>query len=525
MTLIPVTALIAISSILWLWCGRSPTYSNPVVYQDFADCDVFLGPNDTFYYSASNMHYSPGAPILRSYDLVNWQIIGHSIPSLSWSPKYDMSDDETAYVKGTWASTLRYRKSNGLWYWMGCIEFDNTYVYTASEVKGPWSLSSTIDKCYYDCGLFIDDDDTMYIVYGQREIHLALLSPDGLSEVKSQLIFKMPYEMDFFEGARMYKRNGQYYVIGDHPLDYEFVWKADNPWGPYQYRLLVDNASSPIIGGTTPNQGSLVELPDGSWNFVSFTSVYPLGRVPVVAPVIWDEDEFPRLVEAGKGKWGESYRYPLKKNIPVYQWTGTTRFEGQTLTPDWEWNHNPDASKYTVDNGLVLHAATVTDDLFHARNTLTHRTNGQYPVSTIEIAYANMADGDQCGIAAFRQNTSWIGIVRQGSMYSIRAVRHAAQDPDNNWSTISIGEIMASVPLNPDGDPKIWLRVSLDARPSGTLSGNVSYSLGGDDFTVIGDSFGLDNDWRYFMGYRFGIFNFATKALGGSVKILSFTQE
>jgi len=47
-------------------------YSNPVVWQDFADLDV-IRVNDTYYYSASTMHYSPGAPILRSYDLVNWE--------------------------------------------------------------------------------------------------------------------------------------------------------------------------------------------------------------------------------------------------------------------------------------------------------------------------------------------------------------------------------------------------------------------------------------------------------------------
>lgn len=47
------------------------------------------------------MHYSPGAPILKSYDLVNWKFIGHSVPTLSWSSKYDMANDQTAYVKGT----------------------------------------------------------------------------------------------------------------------------------------------------------------------------------------------------------------------------------------------------------------------------------------------------------------------------------------------------------------------------------------------------------------------------------------
>ena len=32
----------------------------------------------------------------------------------------------------------------------------------------------------------------------------------------------------------------------------------------------------------------------------------------------------------------------------------------------------------------------------------------------------------------------------------------------------------------------------------------------------------MKKDWPFFTGYRYGIFNFATQSLGGSVKIASF---
>ena len=51
-------------------------FNNPVFFEDLADLDIRRVDN-TYYYSASTMHYSPGAPILRSYDLVNWEFIGH----------------------------------------------------------------------------------------------------------------------------------------------------------------------------------------------------------------------------------------------------------------------------------------------------------------------------------------------------------------------------------------------------------------------------------------------------------------
>ena len=37
-----------------------------------------------------------------------------------------------------------------------------------------------------------------------------------------------------------------------------------------------------------------------------------------------------------------------------------------------------------------------------------------------------------------------------------------------------------------------------------------------------GRAFTLTNDWQFFMGYRFGVFNYATSTLGGSVTVNQF---
>jgi beta-xylosidase len=128
----------------------SAEFTNPVIWQDFADIDI-IRVDDTYYYSASTMHYSPGAPILRSYDLVNWEFAGHSVPVLDFGAKYDLNGGR-GYVRGVWASTLNYRPSNQTFYWAGCIDFDNTYIYTATSVEGPWRRHTTIDNCYFDAG-------------------------------------------------------------------------------------------------------------------------------------------------------------------------------------------------------------------------------------------------------------------------------------------------------------------------------------------------------------------------------------
>lgn len=91
-------------------------FSNPIVYSDFPDNDVSQGPDGAYYFSASSFQFSPGAPIMKSYDLVNWELIGHSIPDVAdFGSAYAMKGTP-AYVGGVWASSMRYRKSNGLWY-------------------------------------------------------------------------------------------------------------------------------------------------------------------------------------------------------------------------------------------------------------------------------------------------------------------------------------------------------------------------------------------------------------------------
>lgn len=502
--------------------AQSETFTNPVVYEDFADNDISVGPDGAFYFSASNMHYSPGAPILKSYDLANWELIGHSVPTLNFGDGYDLVDGH-AYRGGTWASTMRYRESTGLWYWIGCVNFWVTHIYTAADAEGPWTKAGELPggTCYYDCGLLIDDDDTMYVVYGATDVSVAQLSADGLSEVQSERVFgASELGIDGIEGNRMYKRDGLYYVLDDHPGDTTYIWKSESPWGPYTSKALVSSIQSPVASGGAPHQGSLVETENGDWYYMSFTWAYPAGRMPVLAPITWGTDGFPVLTTGADGEWAVEYPMPLPAQV-LANWTGTDTFDGTSLGPAWEWNHNPDTASYSVDDGLVLSTATVTDDLYAARNTLTRRIHGEFPVGTVEIDFTNMADGDRCGLAAFRDRSAYIGVHRSGDTYTI-TVMHGMEQNETTWDTTSTGTVVATAPIT---TTKAWFRTALDARASGEKIADFFYSTDGTEFTQLGDSYTLWTNWAYFMGYRFGIFNYATEALGGSIAVSAFTSE
>lgn len=503
---------------------RAQDFNNPVIYEDYPDNDIFLGPDGkTYYMSTSSFHYSPGAPILSSTDLVNWQPIGHSVPSLDFGSQYSLENNQTAYNSGIWASTLRYRESNNQWYWIGCIGFWTTYIYTAPSVTGPWQQSASIPgTCFYDCGLLIDDNDIMYVAYGSDQVHVAQLSSDGLSIVQTQQVFSYPSECPGgIEGNRMYKINGLYYILDDCPAQgITEIWKASNPFGPYTRKILSNGTPSPVPGSGSPDQGSLIKTPNGAWYFMSFAWAYPLGRLPILAPVSWGSDGFP-VLETVNGAWGASYPYPLPEENNPPSWIGGDTF--WELGPAWEWNHNPDTTKFSLNYpGLTLQTATVTTDLFHAKNTLTHRVNGQYPVGTVQINFSNMADGDMCGLAAFRDESAWIGVVCNGNSYTITAVQGLIQDPNNYWATTSEGYLVGTASILPSQD--VWLQVRMDARANGSKQGTLAYSTDGITFTQLGGAFTLDGTFNYFMGYRYGIFNFATKTLGGSIKVVNFVS-
>lgn len=497
--------------------AAAAAFTNPVIWQDFADIDV-IRVGATYYASASTMHYSPGAPVLRSYDLTNWEIAGHSVPVLDFGTKYDLNGAR-GYVRGIWASSLAYRPSNRTFYWLGQIDFTRTYIYTATAVEGPWSRLTTISTPYYDAGLLVDTDDTLYVAYGNTTISVAQLSPDGRSQVRTQQVFTTPSSVGTLEGSRFYKINGQYYIFLTRPANGQYILKSSSgPFGPYTMRQVLLDLRGPIPGGGVPHQGGLVQTQSGDWYYLAFVDAYPGGRVPALAPVTWTSDGWP-VVQLVNGAWGTSYPSPIVPTPPrqVTPMVGVDTFDGTTLKPKWEWNHNPDNTKWSVGNGLTLRTATVTNDLYWARNTLTHRIQGPTSTATVELDFSAMRDGDRAGLALLRDSSAWIGVKRDGGVTRVVMVNGLTMD--GNWNTTGTGTEAASAIAS---GSRVWLRAGADIRPGAARPGTFSYSTDGIDFIRLGPSFSMGNDWRFFMGYRFALFNHATQALGGAVRFPRF---
>lgn len=496
--------------------AQQERFTNPVIWQDLADLEV-IRVGDTYYYTGSTMHFSPGAPVLRSYDLVNWEFIGHSVPVLDFGDAYDLKGGQ-AYVQGIYASSMRYRPSDKTFYWVGQIGWQRSYVYRATDAAGPWTRHAEIGSIYYDAGLLFDDDGTPYVAYGANEIRVAQLSPDMRTEVRSEHVLTKPDALHLMEGSRFYKINGNYYIFATLPPNGQYIWKSTSgPFGPYEMREVLLNLPGPIPGGGIPHQGSLVDTPNGDWYYMGFIDAYPGGRVPALAPVTWNAAGWPEL-QTVNGTWGETYPYPVTPH-PLPPMTGADTFAGTALAPYWEWNHNPDTAAFTVDNGLTLRTATVTDDLYRARNTLTRRIQGPASTATVVLDCSGMADGDRAGLAMLRDSSAWIGVTRLNGVN--RLVMFDGLTMDTNWNTSSTGTEQARADL-PASSSRVWLRATADISPGPGRQTTFSYSTDGTTFTPLGPAFTMNERPHFFMGYRFAVFNHATKALGGKVRVERF---
>lgn len=511
------TAILVVAQWATSSVGRQ-TVSNPVFWEDLADLDIFrIG--DVYYYTSSTMAYSPGAPLLRSYDLVHWEYMTHAIPVLDFGANYFLNGSGSAYVQGVWASSMRYRRSNDQFYWIGCVDFAKTHIFTApgSVVEKPgapateWTEHPAIINCYYDCSLLIDDDDSMYVSFGSTNLSVAKLTPDGLSQSYTQVVYNSPNQT-YIEGSRFYKINGKYYILTTPPAASEWVLKSDSPWGPYEMQPLAESVIPPAPYAGNPHQGGLVEAIDGQWYYAAFIDSFPGGRVPVLAPVSWTDDGWP-VLDIVNNTWPSEIPAPIKTDKTVPPPTGVDAFTGPILGPQWEWNHNPDTKSFSFakGGGLIMKTATVTDNLFLARNTLTHRVLGPASRATFHVDLGGMIDGDQAGMALFRDSMAFLGISKAGDILTLEYVNRLLLNDttSDGWQTASNGTVTATGPsfkTTAKSNKDLWLRIDVSILPAFNAPAgierhaNFSYSFDGKEFKQLGVPFTLSNTWQYFIG-------------------------
>ena len=116
--------------------GRTVTFSNPVIpgfHPDPSVCRV----GEEYFLVTSSFTYSPGVPIFRSRNLVDWTQIGNVLERPS---QLDLSGTTASASLGIYAPTIRHHDGR-FWAITTCVRSPglNSFFVTSADPAGPWS--------------------------------------------------------------------------------------------------------------------------------------------------------------------------------------------------------------------------------------------------------------------------------------------------------------------------------------------------------------------------------------------------
>ncbi|MGQ9619383.1 MAG: family 43 glycosylhydrolase [Bacteroidales bacterium] len=73
---------------------------NPVIWTDVPDMSM-IRMGDTYYMCSITMHISPGVPIMKSIDLINWEIESYAYDILDDVNTLNLTNCKNAYGRGS----------------------------------------------------------------------------------------------------------------------------------------------------------------------------------------------------------------------------------------------------------------------------------------------------------------------------------------------------------------------------------------------------------------------------------------
>ncbi len=486
---------------------------NPITGMDYPDPDV-IRVGDTYYMISTTMHFFPGAGILRSHDLIRWEICSYLYDALEHTPGETLEGEQTIYGHGMWAASLRYHA--GRFYVVFIAhEWPKTFLFTAEHIEGPWT-KQYIEGIYHDPSLLFDDNGRVYIVYGNRDIRLTELKedlsgpkPGGLDRI---ILRDAPGGPLGYEGSHLYKINGKYVLFLIHSrlrewFRTEACFVTDDLEGVWAGGDVLYSDLDGLHSGAA--QGGIVDTPDGRWFAVLFQDRGAVGRVPVLVPVSWNKAGFPVFGDVTKEVSNACTRPGW---VPQPLFAGDD-FTSPVLKNVWQFNHEPRAGCWETGNGAyVIRTDKVSPTLEFARNTLTQRTVLPGCAAEVTVDAASVRPGDAAGLCLLIGSYGLIGLTREKEGYAlVMKARKPREKEEQEYARI------------PWDKKEARLRASV--RFAGH-EGKVQFEyLDGEGWKPLGPvhtmAFALD----HFTGCRFGLFLYATEEAGGSASFSGFTYR
>lgn len=261
------------------------TIKNPLIDQPGMSDPHMLVENDVCYLFAGHdvgvgqaEWVMPEWRIYRSTDLQSWKHVGTILPEDNYMGKGNTS---------CWAGDIV--KRNGKYYWFFSNRDRNIGVMVASKPEGPYkdALGRPLTDSY-DPTIFIDDDNTPYMIFGNGTYYIARLkdSLTELDEAPRRITLNRTGNFPVVDKNSMHKHNGTYYlgVSG-------YYATSKNLYGPYDAKGVVGKG----FGLDTAWAHGEFFVWKGNWYHVWCKyrdRYYDKVRDSFIAPMTFDQDGF-----------------------------------------------------------------------------------------------------------------------------------------------------------------------------------------------------------------------------------------
>ena len=318
-------------------------YTNPVIHADYSDPDV-CEAGGVYYMTASSFNCFPGLPILKSTDLVHWELVNYALtsyPGRNWKdadpgkdrvkgnkqkdgkvqkgrkerniPAAVPEDDFHTRVQhgnAVWAPAIRYHDG---WFYIFVGDPDRgIFRVRTRDPEGPWEEPVWVvrQKGFIDPCPFWDEDGRAWLSHGiagsraglKSVLYLAPMDPDGSRLLgPSKAIFDGHRTQPTIEGTKLYKHDEQYYLFapaGGVATGWQTVLRARRIEGPWEERIVMAWAPGTING---PHQGAWVRDAAGADWFLHFQDKGAYGRIVHLQPMHWTSDGWPVIGEDPDG--------------------------------------------------------------------------------------------------------------------------------------------------------------------------------------------------------------------------------
>lgn len=496
-------------------------YTNPIIHEDYSDPDA-IRVGDYYYMTASSFTSVPGLPILRSSDLVHWQLMGYALKNNLPLEYYK----KVQHGAGVWAPSIRFH--NGEFYIFYPDPDFGIYVIKTKNILGDWSTPKLVlaGKGLIDpCPLW-DKNSKVYLVHsfaGSRAGIKSVLAMKELNASATEVIHEGQLIYDghgidpTVEGPKLYQRNGWYYVFapaGGVATGWQIVLRSKNIYGPYERKVVLEQGTTSING---PHQGAWIQTNTGQDWFIHFQDKGAYGRITHLQPMAWKND-WPiigiDLDGNGIGEPVSTYSMPKVKSQPISLIEPISFIEKEDLT--FQWQANPSTNwRFKFQNQYRHYAVLFNDsavNLWGFPAMYLQKIPAESFTSTTKINFSSLQIGERAGLILMGKSYAAIELLNSGTGLQLNYITCSDADKKNP-------EIRT--PLLSNAPSSIYFRIKMDVGAFASFS----YSQDGLNFQNINEKFkATPGVW---VGAKMGFYCTSNKITNdaGYLEIQSFNTQ